>query len=72
MRDVEEDKHVPLQYDNHNNFEEHNPYPYKGQTSGLYGEGGDGKRGFGPGEEHLTSDELLEERRKEQLMGVDR
>jgi hypothetical protein len=75
VRDVEEDKHVPLvqsQYDSHNHFEGHNPYPYERQTSGLYGEGGNGKRGFGPGEEHLTSDELLEERRKENLMGVER
>jgi hypothetical protein len=75
VRDVEEDKSVPLvqsQYDPHNQYEGHNPYPYEGQTSGLYGEGGNGQRGFGLGEAHLTADELLEERRKEKLMGVER
>lgn len=78
VRDAEENKYapdVPLvqnQYDAHIPYEGHNPYPYGGQVGGLYGEGGDGRRGFGPGEGHLTSDELLEERRKEKLMGADR
>jgi len=56
----------PIQYDGLNSR------PYEGQTSGLYGDGGDGKRGFGGGELHLTADELVEERRKEKLMGADR
>lgn len=69
---MEEDKDVPLvpsQYDGYNAYE-HNVY--EGQKSGLYGEGGNGQRGFGPGEEYMTSDELLEERQKEKLMGIDR
>jgi hypothetical protein len=68
VRDVdEEDKSVPLvnsRYENYN--------PYEGQRSGLYGEGGNGQRGFGPEEGYLTSDELMEERRKEKLMGVEK
>ena len=63
---------VQSQYDGHNQYEGNNPHPYEGQGSGLYGEGGNGQRGFGPGEVHLTSDELFEERRKGKLMGVER
>lgn len=72
MRDAEEDKNVPLvnnPYDAHNAYEAN---VYEGRTSGLYGEGGSGQRGFGPNEGYLTSDELLEERKREKLMGVER
>jgi hypothetical protein len=72
VRDVEEDKNVVLiqrQYDFPNAYEGN---VYEGRVSGLYGEGGSGQRGFGPSEGYLTSDELLEEQRKEKLMGVER
>ena len=72
MRDVEEHKSVPLV---NNPYDAHNAYEgnvYEGRASGLYGEGGRGQRGFGPAEGYLTSDELLEESRREKLMGFER
>jgi hypothetical protein len=73
VRDVEEDKNVRLvnnPYDGHNNGYESNVY--ESRASGLYGDGGSGQRVYGPVEGYLTSDELVEERKREKLMGVER